>query len=298
MFDIKAIYEAKSLIHASTLLREHPKAYIIAGGSDMLIKIRNGTLAGCELVDIHSLNEPRNICILDNGAIKIGALASFKSVSTNKILKSALPVLCDAAASAGGPQIRAMGTIGGNISNGVTSADTASTLLAFDAELEYTNAEGSRIVPISEHYISAGKTSLQHDEILSAIIIPKSSYEQCHGVYIKYAMREAMDIAILGCSVNIKLSKDSKTIERARIAFGVAGPVPVRAKETEMRLNGSRADESALEIAANAVLKDINARDSWRASRDFREHLAQELVRRCLRSAIEHCLNSKLAASA
>lgn len=296
MFDIEAIYEAQSVHHAVTLLREHPQAHIIAGGSDVLVKVREGSLASCELVSIQSLNELRNISLDAGGTIRVGALCSFNMISKNEIISSLIPVLGEAAGSVGGPQIRMVGTIGGNIANGVTSADTASTLLAFDASLEYTSAVGSRIVPMCEHYISAGKTALRHDEILTAVLISKSSYERSAGSYIKYAMREAMDIAVLGCSANVQLSGGTKTIERVRIAFGVAGPVPIRAKSAEVILAGIQAGsarvECAIEDAAGAVLKDIKARDSWRASREFREHIAKELVRRTLRTSISRAVQT------
>ena len=133
----------------------------------------------------------------------------------------------------GGPQIRNIGTIGGNTCNGVTSADSASTLHAWEAIVELTGKNGVRRLPIKDFYLRAGKVDIRAEEgeIQTAILIPKVSYENCFGHYIKYAMRNAMDIATTGCSVNVVLSEDKKTIVRARIAYGVAGPVPMRAPE-------------------------------------------------------------------
>jgi xanthine dehydrogenase FAD-binding subunit len=141
-------------------------------------------------------------------------------------------------------------------------------------------------VPIQEHYISAGKTALAHDEILTAIIIPKESYENCFGHYIKYAMREALDIATLGCSANIRLSKDKKTIERLRLAYGVAGPVPLRAKSAEAAAAGRPATGETIAAAAKAALSDVNPRTSWRASKEFRLQLAEELAKRAIGESI------------
>jgi xanthine dehydrogenase FAD-binding subunit len=286
MYDIEALYEAKSIAHAVELLRSYSEARIIAGGSDVLIKIRDGELAGCTLVSIQKLDELRPVSINENGAIRIGPLASFSHINKDPIIQKYIPVLADAVDQIGGPQIRNIGTIGGNVCNGVTSADSASTLVAYDAVMEYIGPMGVRLVPIHEHYLAAGKTALAHDEILSAIIIPKESFSNVFGHYIKYSMRNAMDIATLNCSVNVRLSADKKNIDRMRIAFGVAGPVPMRAASGEKKARGMPVSMETIEAAAQAALGDINPRTSWRASREFRLQLAGELVKRAAREAL------------
>ncbi len=130
------------------------------------------------------------------------------------------------------------------------AADSASTLFAWDAVIEITGQNGARCIPIQDFYIQAGKVDLRPGELQTAILIPKAAYEGYQGHYIKYAMRNAMDIATTGCSVNVKLSADKKTIEDMRIAYGVAGPVPMR------------------------------------ASKAFREHIAVVLAKRALETSI------------
>ena len=127
---------------------------------------------------------------------------------------------------------------------------------------------------------------LKPGEIQTAIIIPKEAYEGYFGHYIKYAMREAMDIATTGCSVNVKLSADKKQIEDARIAYGVAGPVPMRAPSAEAAAKGKALTEETVKAFAGAVLEDIRPRDSWRASKAFRQHIAVVLAERALREAV------------
>jgi xanthine dehydrogenase FAD-binding subunit len=127
---------------------------------------------------------------------------------------------------------------------------------------------------------------MARDEILTAIIINRDSYENCYGHYIKYAMREAMDIATLGCSANIRLSNDRKTIERMRLAYGVAGPVPMRAPSAETAAAGQPVCEDSISTAAKAALSDIKPRTSWRASAEFRIHIAEELARRAIKESI------------
>jgi xanthine dehydrogenase FAD-binding subunit len=287
MYDIENLYEAGSVEDAIALLSEHPEAKIIAGGSDVLIKIREGDLAGCSLVSIQTLDELRGVKLDADGALRIGPLTSFSHISADPLIQKHIPVLGEAVDTIGGPQLRNIGTIGGNVCNGVTSADSASTLLAWDAVMEYRGPKGTRLVPIKEHYVSAGKTALAHDEILQAIIIPGASYENCFGAYYKYAMREALDIATLGCSVNVRLSADKKSVDRMRMAFGVAGPVPMRAPSAEKAAAGKPVSKATIEETAKAVFEDIKPRNSWRASKEFREQLAGELSRRMFAEAVK-----------
>lgn len=286
MYDIKALYEAESVEHAIRLLIEHPEAQIIAGGSDVLVQMREGKRAGKELVSIYGLDEMRGVSYEADGAIRIGSLTSFSHITRDPIIQKHINVLGEAVDMVGGPQIRNIGTIGGNTCNGVTSADSASTLHAWDAVVEITGPDGGRRIPIHDFYIKAGVVDLRPGEIQTAIIIPKEAYEGYYGHYIKYAMRNAMDIATTGCSVNVRLSADKKTIEDARIAYGVAGPVPMRAPSAEKAAEGKPVSEETVKVFAETVLEDINPRDSWRASKAFRQHIAVVLAKRALKESI------------
>lgn len=286
MYDIKALYEAESVEHAIQLLTEHPEAQIIAGGSDVLVQMREGKRAGKELVSIYMIDEMRGVSYEEDGAIRIGSLTSFSHITNDPIIQKQINVLGEAVDMVGGPQIRNIGTIGGNTCNGVTSADSASTLHAWDAIVEITGPDGVRRIPIKDFYIKAGVVDLKPAEIQTAIIIPKAAYEGYYGHYIKYAMRNAMDIATTGCSVNVKLSEAKKTIEDVRIAYGVAGPVPMRAPSAEAVAKGNPVSTETIKTFAKTVLEDINPRDSWRAAKDFRQHIAVVLAERALKESI------------
>ena len=289
MYDMKALYEAESVENAVALRLEHPEAQIIAGGSDVLVQMREGKRAGKELISIYGLDELRGVSIDEEENIRIGSLSSFSHITRDPIIQKYINVLGEAVDMVGGPQIRNIGTIGGNTCNGVTSADSASTLHAWEAIVELTGRSGIRRLPINDFYIKAGQVDIRAEdgEIQTAILIPKASYENCYGHYIKYAMRNAMDIATLGCSVNVQLSPDKKTIARARIAYGVAGPVPMRCPSAEEAAKDKPLTLETAEEFSLAVLKDIHARDSWRASKAFREHIAVEMAKRCLIESIK-----------
>ncbi len=286
MYDMKALYEAESTADAVRLLMEHPQARIIAGGSDVLVQMREGKLAGAELVSIYGLDELRGVKMEEDGTLRIGSLTSFSHITKSELIQKNIRVLGEAVDQVGGPQIRNIGTIGGNTCNGVTSADSASTLFAWDAVIELIGPEGIRKLPIQEFYIRAGQVDLRQGEIQTGILIAKESYEGYQGHYIKYAMRNAMDIATLGCSVNVKLSQDKKRFEDVRIAYGVAGPVPMRAYHAEEKGRGAKISADIIEEIGSTVAQDIMPRDSWRASKAFREHIAAVLCKRALKESI------------
>ena len=289
MYDIDVLYQAKSVQDAVKLRLAHPEADIIAGGSDVLVQMREGKRAGKSLISIQTLDEIRGVKLEDDGTIRIGSLTSFSHITRDPIIQKYINVLGEAVDQVGGPQIRNIGTIGGNTCNGVTSADSASTLHAWDAIVELTGPDGIRRLPISEFYIRAGKVDIREGEIQTAILIPKESYEDTCGHYIKYAMRNAMDIATLGTSVNVRLSADKKTVLRARVAFGVAGPIPLRAVTAESLAAGQPVSMELAERFAQAVKADIHPRDSWRAAKDFRMHIAVESAKRAFIESVKLC---------
>ena len=281
MYDIQSIYQAKSVDDAIRALQADPSAIVIAGGTDVLIKIREGKLAGCSLVSIHELTGELSGV---TGDVEIGPLTTFRGVTFSDVIRQTVPVLGEAADMAGGPQLRAAGTIGGNVCNGITSADTASTLVALDAVLRVRGPKGERDVPISEWYQGVGRVALAPYELLVKIIIPRDNYAGYTGHYIKYAQRAAMDIATLGVSCLVKLTDDKKTVDDAALAFGVAGPVPMRAPSAEAAVRGLPVEE-AIAVIGKAALADVNPRTSWRASKEFRIQLIEELSPRALREA-------------
>ncbi len=286
MYDIKALYEAYSVEEAVRLLAAHPEAQIIAGGSDVLVQVREGRRAGKELVSIFMIDELRGVTMEEDGTIRIGSLSSFHTITYSPIIQEHLSVLGEAVDMVGGPQIRAIGTIGGNTCNGVTSADSASTLMALDAVMEVIGPEGKRLVPIADWYKGPKKVNLGPAELQTAILIRKESYEGYKGHYIKYGMRNAMEIATTGCSVNVKLSADKKTVEDVRIGYGVAAPVPIRARTAEANAKGKPADAETAAAIGRDVLLDVTPRNSWRASKDMRLHLCSTMAQRAFTEAV------------
>lgn len=286
MYDIEKFYQAKDIKDAVRALSEDPEAVVISGGSDVLIKIREGKLAGCSLVSIHGIKELEGVRMEEDGTIVIGPATTFSHVTNHPIIQKYIPILGDAVDQAGGPQLRNIGTVGGNVCNGVTSADSASSFCCLDAILVVEGPEGVREVPIREWYTGPGKTVRKHDEVLTAIKIKKESYEGFGGHYIKYGKRNAMEIATMGCAVTVKLTEDKKRVEEMHIGCGVAAPTPIRCFETEEKVKGMAVGEELLETVGKSVLTEVNPRTSWRASKEFRLQLIEEMAKRALKQAM------------
>ncbi len=284
MYDIKGYYDAETVSEATALLAENPNLKIIAGGTDVLIKMHGGQLEDAELLSLRKIKSLESIRITENGTIVIGAMATFAEVFHNPILKDLIPILTEAAISMGGPQIRNIATIGGNICNGATSADSASSLFALNAQLKLQDKNGDRMVPIREFYLGPGKVALNPGEILTEIHIAPEDYKGFGGQYIKFAMREAMDIATLGVAVVCKVQ--SGDFDEIRIGLGVAGPTPLRCLEAEEYAKGKKISSETLAEIGKLAVKSAKARTSWRASKEYREHLVEELTQRALKIAV------------
>ena len=287
MYDIENYYNAKTVSEAAALLLEHPDARIISGGSDVLIKIREGRMAGTSLVSIRDIEELKGIERKENGDIYIGAGTVFSHITADPVIQKYISVLGEAVDQVGGPQIRNIGTIGGNICNGAVSADSVPTVFSYNSLLYIANAEGGRVVPVREFYLGPGRVDLHPGEVLTHVVIPREEYEGYHGHYIKYSMRNAMDIATLSCSVVSKVDPETKILEDVRITFGVAAPVPYRCVETEALLKGKTLNEDLYRELEESIRGEIHPRDSWRASKAFRLQIGGEIARKALIRTVE-----------
>lgn len=282
MYSVKKLYLPETLAETLEILKEHPEATMIAGGTDVLVKMRHKRLKDVTLLSLSKLPLSG---VEDQGTqIVIGPGTTFTALANHPVLQARLPMLCTAARSMGGPQIQNVATIGGNVCNGATSADSAPSLFALDAELTLTSANGERRVPIREFYTGPGRVKLEKGELLTSIRIPVGEQARWGGVYIKFCTRKAMDIAILGCAAVCELGEDGR-VKKAAIAMGVAAPTPVRCTDAEALLVGKSPTAELLQEAGRLALTACNPRSSWRATKEYREALIQELSVRAFREA-------------
>jgi xanthine dehydrogenase FAD-binding subunit len=286
MFPIETYKKAATIEEALAFMAEDPDLRPLAGGTDILIKLHKGKKGYARLVDIHDVSELAGVHRTDGGDLIIGPGTAFRQVIEDPLVQTHLPVLATALATIGGPQVRNMGTIGGNLANGVPSADSAPALLALGAALTLRKKSSQRQVGVADFFKGPGQVDLKPGELLTAITIPSAEYSGRHGHYIKYAMRDAMDIATIGCAAVVKVDLDGNTLSDLRLAFGVAAPVPIRCPRAEAAGKGQPLDADLLDKVAAAVAGDVRPRDSWRAAKAFRLQIIFELARRCVRRAV------------
>lgn len=284
MYNFESYVKADSVIHAIHLLNEKPDACLIAGGTDVLINLREGKDEYRNLIDIHELPELKSITLSNSGELIIGSGVSFTELAESSVVAERIPMLVETVSTIAGPQLRNMATIGGNICNGMTSADSAPPLFALNARLKLQGINGDRDISIKDFYLGPGKVAIEPHEILTAVTVTRENYEDMYGHYYKYAMRDAMDIATIGCAAVCKLEGDK--LNDLRIAYGVAGPVPLRCKKAEEYAIGNKISKDLLNKISEMVILDLNPRGSWRAPKDFRLHIIKTLAFRVVKSTV------------
>jgi len=282
MFAIERYQKAESVAQAVGMLAADPFARAIAGGTDVLVRLRDGHLDYANLVDIHALSELTGIS-LEDGALSVGAGTTFTALMESPLVTAHAPLLAQAAARVAGPQIRNVATVGGNLCNGSVCADSAPPLLVLEALLEFAGPEGTRRAPLRGFHLGPGKVALGRAEILTAIRVPVAPGRDFGAAYEKYAMRRAMDITTIGCAAAVRF--DGQAVAELRLAYSVAAPLPVRCPAAEAAAMGQPFTMATLEAVARAVEADVTPRTSWRASKEFRMHIIREMARRVITQA-------------
>ncbi len=284
MLDICEYYEAESLNDAKRKLASSPSANIIAGGTDLIIRIRDGAMANASLIGIGRIEELKEISLCKNGDIHIGSMVTFRELEQNCTIKERVPYLGEAGGTMGGPQIRNVATIGGNLCNGAVSADAVAMLCCLNAVLVLESVNSTRSMLIQDFYLGPGQVDLMADEILTGITIREQDYLGYQGRYIKASQRKAMDIATLGCAVSVNCQEG--TIRDLRIACTVAAPTPVRCSSAEKLAVGLKATSDNIMKIRDAALGDVTPRDSWRGSKAYRKQLVMINIQRALESLV------------
>lgn len=281
-----------SLQDAIAMLNEYgSEAKIIAGGTDLIVDIKNQKKKPNHIISLNKISGLNEIKIVDN-YLQIGALTTHTEIYRSNLIKEKTPLLIDAVSVIGSVQVRNLATIGGNICNGAPSADTAAPLLALDAELVVNNELGSKMIPISEFFIAPGMTKLANDEILTEIRIPLLDKIVCSS-YIKFSRRKAMELPLLGVAVIIYPDLKNYICDDARIAISLACPVPIRATTAE---NYVAHKKIGIDIWRNAGIlaeSESSCRTSFRTTADFRRALIRALIPKAAEKAlnrIDHVL--------
>ena len=263
---------------------DETRGQVIAGGTDIIPKMRRDMFSASCLVDASHINE-LNFIKAVNDEISIGALTTHQEMADSVLLKDANPALATAAASVGCDQTRHRGTLGGNIANASPAADTVPALLVFDARARLVRKESERVIPLREFFISPGKTKLESGELIHSVIFQRLS-GAWGASFQKMGKRNGMAISIVSVAVAVVLDSSNK-IEDARIALGSVAPTVTRSAEAEKMLVGQQADSEVIKEAANVIQADIAPINDVRSTAKYRRHAASVLTRRALIQSIE-----------
>lgn len=281
-------FEPTTLSEASSLLTYYGKdAKILAGGTDLLVRMKRKLWTPSYLVNLKSVPGLDAITETD-GNLRIGALATVRSVHNSALVREHWTVLAEAAQKMASVQVRNLATIGGNICNAAPSADMAPALIGLGATARISGPLGERTVSLEEFFVGPGATVLGEGEILTELIVPRPN-PRTGAIYIKHAIRKAMDIAVVGVAVVVTLDVPGQRVDDVRVVLGAVAPTPLRAKRTESVLEGKAVplEADVLQEAAEVAMAEARPISDVRASEYYRRKLVGVLVKRATGKALE-----------
>ena len=265
---------------------------VIAGGTDLLIQYYDLLYEVNGWLDLKNVSELKNIRINKN-QMEIGAMATHAQLEKSQDIKKYYPVLSQAAADIGSPQIRNRGTIGGNIVNASPAGDLLAPLMAYDAQFKLLSTQGEKLVSAEEFFIGPKKTILEPAQLLTRIILPLPS-ERTYGSWIKIGKRKALAIATITLALVVKMVEDNKTIKDVRTCLGSVAPTPIKIKEIRKKMVGKNFNQLDFAELGQIVEDKISPIDDIRGTREYRKDVAKEIMINALEeidSACGGCIN-------
>jgi aerobic carbon-monoxide dehydrogenase medium subunit len=286
-------FEPRSVSEALSVLAKHgAEAKIIAGGTDVMVDIKFKEEPG-GLVNIKKI--PGLSGISENGAgLRIGPLTTIREIETNTLVRDKLPVLWEASHQFASLQVRNTATIGGNICRASPSGETLAPLLVLDAKAKLAFGDGEKTVPFASFFQGPGKSSTGNTGLLIEIDVPYPP-SGSSSVYLKHAVRGAMDIAMVGVAVLMTPDSGKNNIADVRIGLGAVAPTPVRAPKAEALLRGKPLSASLLREAAALAASESSPIDDQRSSAEYRRWIVEALTRKGLEQTWKAATGKEIA---
>ena len=272
----------QSVQEACALLVQYgDSARVLAGGSDLLVKMKDGLMKPAYLVSLKNLDSLKAIRYETGTGVIIGARATHNEVMNNRLLQEKYRSVCEAAHSMAADQIRNIGTVGGNLVNAVPSADLPPILIALDARARIVGSSGERTIALEDFFLGPGKTVLEKGEILAAIIIPDQPTTGSN--YIKFGLRRAGALAVAGVASSVTVSDG--TCRDVRVVLGAVAPTPIRAKRAEAALEGQVLTDALAEKVGQIAAEEAKPISDVRSSADYRRAMVGAMTKRALLNA-------------
>ena len=267
---------------ATFIKRAKGKAFVLAGGTDLMVRMKSGFIEPDLVVDIKQISAMQSITKSATG-FRIGAAVSAAEMGENTALKKAWPGVVESANLIGSDQIQNRCTIAGNLCNASPAADAVPALIAAGAKANVVGPQRRRTVAVEKIITSPGKTSLSKGEIVESITLPKRA-PSSGDAYLRFIPRSEMDIAVVGAGVNLVLDNNN-VVKSARVALGAVAPTPLLVPDAAKAIIGTKLNKAALTTLADACSAACSPIDDKRGTVEFRTEVAGVLARRAARIA-------------
>lgn len=276
-------YEAPETLEnaVSLLAAETGLARVMAGGTDVLVQLRSGLVEPDLIIDIKRASGVLDITA-ENGAWRIGAAVPGAVLGDHGSVRRDWPGVVEALELIGSTQVQSRATLAGNLCNASPAADSVPAMIAARAMVRLIGPKGTRDMPVEEIMTGPGRTSLGKGEIVASIFLPAQSAHSADA-YLRFIPRTEMDIAVVGCGINLTVEGDK--IRSARVALGAVAPTPLLVTDAADAIIGTTLDDGALENLASACMAACNPIDDKRGTVEFRRKIAGVLARRVARIA-------------
>ncbi len=280
-----AYYQPATLTEASKILIDQGSgAYLLAGGTDLLVRMKRGEINPLALINLKGIADLDRIEPDAEKGLEIGALTTISSLEQSSFVRSDYPLLAEAAGLLGSPPIRNLATLGGNIGRASPASDLAPALMVLMARLSAVGPQGKRELSLESIFSGPGMTTLKPGEVITSFFLPKIA-PHSGTAYVRLGRQGAMDCALAGVGVLLNLSAKRGDVQEARIALASVAPVPIRARKAEAELLSGPLTEERIQKAAAAAALDSMPVSDMRASSSYRKEMVKVLTLRAIEKA-------------
>ena len=259
-------------------------ARFLAGGTDLLVQIKSGIKKPNLVIDVKKIVELNNIEEISENEFVVGASVSGANLNRNKKFSSLWPGVIEAFRLIGSEQIQGRASLGGNLCNGSPAGDSVPALIAAGCTAIIAGPDGKKELPIEEFHTGPGKTVLKNGEMLVSLKFPKRESNSSDS-YLRMTPRTEMDIAVVGCGVNLTLDNDICT--SVRVSLGAVAPTPLLIKEASDIMIGTNLNSEVLEKVARICMDSCNPINDKRGTIEYRTKVAGVLFKRATLIAID-----------
>ena len=277
----------ENLKEAFSLLAQHNgKAAILAGGTDLLVKMRDQVLQPAVLIDLKHISDLGDVDYSEAEGLKIGALVNICDIEKSELIQEKFSILSQAAGTLGSVQVRNKATLGGNLCNAAPSADMAPSLIGLGASVTLAGPDGESLLPLEEFFTGPGETILGKGQILKDIRVP-NMMAHSEGIYLKFSRRKATDLALVGVASVLTMDSALDNCTDISIVLGAVAPTPLRAKRAEAVLRGNKISDSLVKEVARVASEEAVPITDVRASLWYRNQIIEVLANQSVVQALE-----------